>query len=119
MRISEYQRPGLGYHLRALGAGTTTSPSMIALDALTCQASEAILRNRSVQSKGRKDRYVMLPREVLDLLRQWWKVRPSAYDAGVDAAALPQGPKKEDALRLAASYRNLAEMKRMVLRKSN
>ena len=36
-----------------------------------------------------------------------------------DAAALPQGPKKEDALRLAEAYRNLAEMKRMVLRKSN
>ena len=36
-----------------------------------------------------------------------------------DAAALPHGPKKEDATRLAESYRNLAEMKRMVLRKSN
>ena len=36
-----------------------------------------------------------------------------------DAAALPHGPKKEDALRLAESYRNLAEMKRMVLRKLN
>ncbi len=38
---------------------------------------------RIVQSKGRKDRHVMLPPEVLDLLRQWWKVRPSAYDAGL------------------------------------
>ena len=36
-----------------------------------------------------------------------------------DAAALPHGPKKEDLLRLAESYSNLAEMKRMVLRKSN
>ena len=36
-----------------------------------------------------------------------------------DAAALPHGPKKEEALRLAESYRNLAEMKRMVLRKLN
>jgi hypothetical protein len=36
-----------------------------------------------------------------------------------DAAALPHGPKKENALRLAESYRNLAEMKRMVLRESN
>ena len=25
----------------------------------------------------------MLPVEVLDLLRQWWKARPTAYDAGV------------------------------------
>jgi site-specific recombinase XerD len=38
---------------------------------------------RIVQSKGRKDRHVMLPAEVLDLLRQWWKVRPSGADAGV------------------------------------
>ena len=31
---------------------------------------------RVEQSKGRKDRNVMLSPEVLDLLRQWWKVRP-------------------------------------------
>jgi len=36
-----------------------------------------------VQSKGLKDRHVMLPAEVLDLLRQWWKARPTAYDAGL------------------------------------
>jgi len=38
---------------------------------------------RVVQSKGRKDRHVMLPPEVLDLLRQWWKARPSKRDADV------------------------------------
>src|SRR4249920_425107 len=38
---------------------------------------------RVVQSKGRKDRNVMLPAEILDLLRQWWKVRPTRRDAGV------------------------------------
>jgi site-specific recombinase XerD len=38
---------------------------------------------RIVQSKGRKDRHVMLPAAVLKLLRQWWKARPTAYDAGV------------------------------------
>src|ERR1700751_2103177 len=38
---------------------------------------------RIVQSKGRKDRHVMLPAAILKLLRQWWKVRPPAYDAGV------------------------------------
>jgi site-specific recombinase XerD len=27
----------------------------------------------------------MLPSEVLDLLRQWWKVRPSQHDGGVVA----------------------------------
>ena len=37
---------------------------------------------RIEQSKGRKDRNVMLSAETLDLLRQWWKVRPSYYDAG-------------------------------------
>src|SRR5262245_33830537 len=38
---------------------------------------------RIVQSKGRKDRHVMLPPELLVLLRQWWKVRPTRFDAGV------------------------------------
>jgi integrase/recombinase XerD len=38
---------------------------------------------RVVQSKGRKDRHVMLPDEVLDLLQQWWKERPTRFDAGV------------------------------------
>jgi len=35
---------------------------------------------RIVQAKGRKDRHVMLSPETLDLLRQWWKVRPTRYD---------------------------------------
>jgi site-specific recombinase XerD len=38
---------------------------------------------RIEQSKGRKDRNVMLPDEMLDLLRQWWKARPSRHDAGI------------------------------------
>jgi integrase/recombinase XerD len=38
---------------------------------------------RIEQSKGRKDRNVMLSPEVLSLLRQWWKVRPSRYDAAI------------------------------------
>ncbi|HZC95603.1 MAG TPA: tyrosine-type recombinase/integrase [Bradyrhizobium sp.] len=38
---------------------------------------------RIVQSRGRKDRHVMLPAEVLRLLRQWWKVRPTASNNGV------------------------------------
>ena len=36
---------------------------------------------RIEQAKGRKDRNVMLSPETLDLLRQWWKVRPFRYDA--------------------------------------
>ena len=43
---------------------------------------------RVVQSKGRKDRNVMLSPEMLALLRQWWKVRPRWYDIGVP----PAGP---------------------------
>ena len=35
---------------------------------------------RVEQAKGRKDRNVMLSPEMLDLLRQWWKSRPSRYD---------------------------------------
>jgi integrase/recombinase XerD len=37
---------------------------------------------RIEQSKGRKDRHVMLSPDTLDLLRQWWKARPSWHDAG-------------------------------------
>ena len=35
------------------------------------------------QSKGRKDRHVMLSPEMLGLLREWWKARPTRCDAGV------------------------------------
>jgi integrase/recombinase XerD len=44
---------------------------------------------RVEQSKGRKDRNVMLSPEMLDLLRQWWKVRPTRYDAGATASPSP------------------------------
>jgi integrase/recombinase XerD len=37
---------------------------------------------RVEQSKSRKDRNVMLSDVTLDLLRQWWKARPSRHDAG-------------------------------------
>jgi site-specific recombinase XerD len=38
---------------------------------------------RIVQSKGRKDRNVMLPADILEMLRQWWRERPTRQDAGV------------------------------------
>jgi integrase/recombinase XerD len=38
---------------------------------------------RIEQSKGRKDRNVMLPEEMLGLLRQWWRVRPWRHDAQI------------------------------------
>jgi site-specific recombinase XerD len=40
---------------------------------------------RVVEAKGRKDRNVMLPDDVLDLLRQWWRERVCLYDAEVPA----------------------------------
>jgi integrase/recombinase XerD len=41
---------------------------------------------RIVQAKGRKDRNVMLPADILELLRQWWKERPRRQDRDVAAA---------------------------------
>ncbi len=38
---------------------------------------------RIVQAKGRKDRNVMLPADILDLLRDWWKERPTGQDKNV------------------------------------
>ena len=38
---------------------------------------------RIVQSKGRKDRNVMLPVDILGLLREWWKERPTSQDKDV------------------------------------
>src|SRR5207253_9043100 len=38
---------------------------------------------RIEQSKGRKDRNVMLSPKMLELLREWWKVRPSRYDEAI------------------------------------
>jgi integrase/recombinase XerD len=38
---------------------------------------------RVEQSKGKKDRLVMLSPDTLAMLREWWKVRPNRWDAGV------------------------------------
>ena len=43
---------------------------------------------RIEQSKGRKDRHVMLSPKMLDLLRQWWKVRPTRWDGRAAGGAL-------------------------------
>jgi integrase/recombinase XerD len=62
----------------AYGCGLRAS-EVVRLRAGDIDSEQIIIR--IVQSKGRKDRHVMLPAEVLDLLRQWWKARP-AYNAG-------------------------------------
>ena len=38
---------------------------------------------RIVQAKGRKDRNVMLPSDILGLLREWWVERPAGQDKDV------------------------------------
>src|SRR5580700_11170920 len=61
----------------AYGCGLRAS-EVVRLRAGDIDSEQMIIR--IVQSKGR---HVMLPAEVLDLLRQWWKVRPSGHDAGL------------------------------------
>ena len=41
---------------------------------------------RIVQSKGRKDRNVMLPANILGLLRRWWRERPTRHDGDAPTA---------------------------------
>jgi integrase/recombinase XerD len=64
----------------AYGCGLRTG-EVVRLRAGDIDSEQMIIR--VVQSKGRKDRHVMLPAEVLDLLRQWWTERPTEHDAGV------------------------------------
>ena len=64
----------------AYGCGLRAS-EVARLRACDIDSDQMIIR--IVQSKGRKDRNVMLPPEILDLLRQWWKARPKRRDAGV------------------------------------
>src|SRR5262245_21672844 len=64
----------------AYGCGLRAS-EVVRLRAGDIDSEQMIIR--IVQSKGRKDRHVMLPDEVVDLLRQWWKARPTAHDAGI------------------------------------
>ena len=68
----------------AYGCGLRAS-EVVRLRAGDIDSEQKIIR--IVQSKGRKDRHVMLPAEVLKLLRQWWKARPSAYD---DRGVVPE-----------------------------
>jgi integrase/recombinase XerD len=64
----------------AYGCGLRAS-EVVRLRACDIDSEQMIIR--IVQAKGRKDRNVMLPAEILDLLRQWWKARPRKHDAGV------------------------------------
>src|SRR6266853_5835160 len=61
----------------AYGCGLRAA-EVISLKVSDIDSAQKVIRIE--QAKGRKDRYVMLSPELLDLLRQWWKVRPSRYD---------------------------------------
>lgn len=63
----------------AYGCGLRAS-EVIWLKVKHIDSAQKIIRIE--QSKGRKDRNVMLSPETLDQLRQWWKQRPTRGDAG-------------------------------------
>jgi site-specific recombinase XerD len=67
----------------AYGCGLRAS-EVVRLKVKHIDSAQKVIRIE--QSKGRKDRNVMLSPEALDLLRRWWKVRPSRYDAGTAMA---------------------------------
>lgn len=70
--------------LLSLGYGCgLRAGEVVRLKAKHIDSAQKIIRVE--QSKGRKDRNVMLSPEMLDLLRQWWRVRPSRYDDAVPA----------------------------------
>jgi integrase/recombinase XerD len=65
----------LGY-----GAGLRSS-EILRLRVKHIDSAQLVIRIE--QSKGRKDRLVMLSPDMLDLLREWWKARPKGRDADV------------------------------------
>jgi integrase len=71
--------------LRSLGYGCGLRASeVVRLKVKHIDSAQKVIRIE--QSKGRNDCNVMLSPETLDLLRQWWKTRPSRYDAGAPVA---------------------------------
>ena len=64
---------GLGYGCRL------RADEVVRLKVKHIDSAQKIIRVE--QPKGRKDRNVMLSPETLDLLRQWWKARPTRHDA--------------------------------------
>ncbi len=66
----------------AYGCGLRAG-EVVRLRAGDIDSAQSIIR--VVQAKGRKDRHVMLSKELLALLRQWWKARPRRHDAKVPA----------------------------------
>ncbi len=63
----------------AYGCGLRAG-EVVGLKAGDIDSAQSIIR--IVQAKGRKDRHVMLSKDLLALPRQWWKLRPRRNDAG-------------------------------------
>jgi integrase/recombinase XerD len=71
--------------LLSLGYGCGLRASeLVRLKVKHIDSAQKIIRVE--QSKGRKDRNVMLPPETHDLLRQWWKALRSRYDDATPVA---------------------------------
>ena len=67
--------------LLSLGYGCgLRAGEVVRLKVMHVDSAQKIIRVE--QSKGRKDRNVVLSPETLDLLRQWWKARPTRSDTG-------------------------------------
>ncbi len=83
----------------AYGCGLRAS-EVVRLKVGDIDRSQNIIRIK--QSKGRKDRNVMLPPEVLKLLRRWWKERSTRQDKGVPLAERWLFPGRRPGLHLSA-----------------
>jgi integrase/recombinase XerD len=72
--------PGFKYRLLlslTYGCGLRAS-EVVSLRVSDIDSAQMVIRIE--QAKGRKDRYVMLPPALLDMLRQWWKAaRPQGW----------------------------------------
>ena len=66
----------------AYGCGMRAG-EVVRLRAGDIDSAQGIIRIN--QAKGRKDRHVMLSKDLLALLRQWWTVRPTRHDGGMPA----------------------------------
>ena len=76
----------------AYGCGLRAS-EVVRLKVKHIDSAQRIIRVE--QGKGRKDRNVMLSPELLDLLRQWWRKRPSRHDAATAAAGMLAVPRQK------------------------
>jgi len=70
--------------LLSLGYGTgMRAGEVLRLRVKHIDSEQGIIRVE--QGKGKKDRHVMLSRDMLAQLREWWKERPMHWDVGVPA----------------------------------